>query len=618
VLCQFCGSPNPDGNELCKRCGNKLLVLSGPPEETLEESEEQFFQAQEELEEHLLERITAIEDTVRQILRVLGSTAERLAQLEHNLTVAYSGVRTLGNLLETQGVVSRTEVLGEWERTVGRELLTRDLARRFRERSQRILSLAEHSGEATPELRRRLNALELALVSPHSDLAQELLTDLAGMTPNNDELWSFIGEAAFETGDLESARIAFHRVLDLRGPHFETLVYLGTVASDLKLVPEAERYLTQARDMAPDSFLPHFSLGALAVLQEQHRAALKHLDIAIKIDHAPQALYLKGMCHLRLEQPGKAIEALRRAVENAPGFEEALYQLGIAYLRRGWSRLALDAFQQVLKLDPQRLQYQETVRLLRLRPPTDLPPKAARLVTQAEKALEHDRTERALELFAAAAKAAPEQAGLQATAALLASALQRHRMAIAYAHQLLRTNPQGSPYLAAAVVALLESLRAAGRPLAARRVASRLYRIGEDRLARGMAAYELALVESELGENLQAARDLAREALEITPKELRHYPLAALGAIAIKRGRFREAVKYLEQATEMAPQPLLLRQLAVARLGTGDNAGAEQALGLAQQSPTGGLGEELLDHVRRLGSLVGELNHIRNGSRGGQ
>ena len=29
VLCQWCGSPNPDGRELCVHCNSKLLVVSG-------------------------------------------------------------------------------------------------------------------------------------------------------------------------------------------------------------------------------------------------------------------------------------------------------------------------------------------------------------------------------------------------------------------------------------------------------------------------------------------------------------------------------------------------------------------------------------------------------------
>lgn len=618
MLCQFCGAHNPTGGDRCNRCGNKLLVVSGPPEELPEDSEELYFQAQEELEEHLLERITALEDHVRQLAEALATSTQRLAQVEHNLTVTHAGVQTLGGLLERQGIVSHAEVLDGWERMVDKELLTRDLARRFRDRKQRILSQAIHAGDASAEFRRNLNALELALLGPQTGLVRELLTELASMAPRNDELWSFLGEASFETGDLESARIAFRRVLELRGPRYDTFIYLGTAASDLGLWDEAREALTRAQEMAPDSFLPQFSLGALELLQEHFTEALGHLEQALARDETPQALYLKGVCHLRLEQTGRAVTALRRASELAPDFEDALYQLGVAYLHRGWTRLAMDTFQQVLRLDPQRLEYQETVRMLRLQPPKDLPPEAARLVEQAETALEYGRNETAFELFTAALEVAPDQADLQATAALLASALGRTRKAVAYSHRLLRQNPTGSPYLAAAVVALLEALREAGRPRAARRLAAGIFRANEDTLARGMAAYELALAESELGEDLEQARDLAREALEITPRELRHYPLAALGSIALKRGRFREAVEYLEQATEVAPQPVLLQQLAVARLGTGDTEGAEEALQAAQKLPTSGLDQELLGHVRRLGTLVDEVTHrhrnLRNGS----
>ena len=186
----------------------------------------------------------------------------------------------------------------------------------------------------------------------------------------------------------------------------------------------------------------------------------------------------------------------------------------------------------------------------------------------------------------------------------------RVREAINHAHTILRERPEGSPYQAAAVVALLESLRHSGRHRAARRIASRLRQEdGADELARGMATYELALVESELGEDLAAARDLAREALENAPRELRHYPLAALGSIALKRGRYREAMQYLEQASRAGGAgPPLLRQLALARLGTGDATGAEEALREANGGPEGGIDQELLDHVRRLGGLIGDLS----------
>jgi len=612
VFCQSCGAVNPSEQEACHRCGNKLLVVSGVAE-SAETTEDFFIQAQEDLEENLLERISALEDGVRRLSRTLASTGQHMAQLEHNLTVAHAGIQSLGGLLETQGIVTRAEVVDGWESVADRELLSRDLSRRFKAHAERILSQASHSGQATDEFREKLRALEFALVGSDSVVVREMLADLAAMAPDSDELWSFIGEAAFHSNELETARIAFRKVVELRGPQFEALVYLGAVASDLGQWDEAEDALTSAREMAPDAFLPHFTLGALKVVCGEHRDAVAHLERSLSLEEAPQSLYLLGLSRLELGQSGRAVKALRRATELAPEFEDALYHLGIAYLRRGWTNKALDAFQRVLRLDPQRLQYQETVRLLSGTPPHNLPNDCARLVRRAETSLEEGNPEKALDLYAKALESAPGQLELQATAALLASALGRIREAITYAHTILRERPQGSSYQAAAVVALLESLRHAGRLRAARRIATRLCQDEDiDELARGMATYELAVTESELGDNLTVARDLARDALEITPRELRHYPLAALGSIALKRGRYREAMQYLEQASRAGgAEPPLLRQLALARLGTGDAAGAEEALQEANGGPEGGIDHELLDHVRRLGGLIGDItrNH---------
>lgn len=600
---------NPSEQETCERCGAKLLVVSGV-NEAPEAAEEFFVQAQEDLEEHLLERISALEDGVRRLSNAVASTAQHLAQLEHNLTVAHAGIQSLGHLLENQGIVTRTEVLDGWEQVADRELLSRDLSRRFKTQSERILSQASHSGHANDEFRDKLRALEFALVGPEIEMVRELLTDLVAMAPDSDELWSFIGEAAFQSGELETARIAFRKVIELRGPQFEALTYLGAVASDLGHWNEAEDALTRAREMAPEAFLPHFTLGALKVVCGKHSEAVVHLKNSLAIEEAPQSWYLLGLARLELGQSGRAVNALRRAIEIAPEFEDALYQLGIAYLRRGWTNKAMDAFKRVLRLDPQRLQYQETVRLLSGTPPLDLLGVSASIVQRAETALEEGHPEKALDLFSSAVDAAPGQPVLRATAALLASALGRFREAITHAHAILREKPEGSPYQAAAVVALLESLRHAGRYRAARRIATRLRsEDGIDELARGMAAYELALIESEIGDDLASARDLAREALELAPRELRHYPLAALGTIALKRGRYREAMQYLEQASRAGGSgPPLLRQLALARLGSGDATGAEEALREANGGVDGGIDQELLDHVRQLGGLIGDLS----------
>ncbi|HHQ48428.1 MAG TPA: tetratricopeptide repeat protein, partial [Acidobacteria bacterium] len=438
VYCQLCGAPNGEGRESCIRCGAKLLIVSGPaPEGDADLTEEMLILEQQELEEHILERITALEEALRALAGALAGTAERTAQVEHNLTVTHAGIEVLGRLLESHGILSRAELTDEWERSAGRQLVSQDLARRFRERLPRILSQAKHGGQDSFQFRRQLKVLELALLGRQTETAQEQMMELLRAAPSNDELWSILGEAAFENGDMEVALVAFERVLGLRGRHFETLIYLGTVLSDMGRPDEAESVFREAAELQPDSFLPRFTLGALELSRGRSMEALAHLGAALELEELPELWHLVGVCHLGLGHPGRAITALRRAVEMAPNFEDAIYHLGLAYLRRGWNRLALETFRQVLDLDPHRLQYQETVRLLSLEPPADLPEAGRRLVEEAESALERGRPDVALERFERAIETSPANVALSATAALLASSLGRSRQAVHHAHAVL-------------------------------------------------------------------------------------------------------------------------------------------------------------------------------------
>jgi tetratricopeptide (TPR) repeat protein len=143
----------------------------------------------------------------------------------------------------------------------------------------------------------------------------------------------------------------------------------------------------------------------------------------------------------------------------------------------------------------------------------------------------------------------------------------------------------------------------------ARRIARQLY---DDEafepLAHAMAAYELAVIESELGDDLDAARELAREALETTPKELRHHPLTALGTIALRRGRHQEAVRYLEQAARAGLRPQGVRRLLVNQSSAFDPGRCDIDPREADGYPEPGIDQEMLDQLRRVAGLLTDLD----------
>src|SRR5215468_6441618 len=101
MFCQTCGTFNTDDEaELCSRCKGKLLVVSGP-----RASEDDATLAPDEiaLDEHLLERISALEEVVRREGEMIRTLFETLQRLEKNLSVAQTGIVSLQETLEQHG-----------------------------------------------------------------------------------------------------------------------------------------------------------------------------------------------------------------------------------------------------------------------------------------------------------------------------------------------------------------------------------------------------------------------------------------------------------------------------------------------------------------------------------
>src|SRR5207302_3452264 len=85
MLCQTCSAYNDDDREFCFRCQNKLLVLSGVT--AFEEDEVEDYEEQEDLslDEHLLERVSGLEEIVKRTAETLRSAVEAVHKHERHL-----------------------------------------------------------------------------------------------------------------------------------------------------------------------------------------------------------------------------------------------------------------------------------------------------------------------------------------------------------------------------------------------------------------------------------------------------------------------------------------------------------------------------------------------------
>lgn len=595
MYCQVCGLKNPDEEEFCSRCHSKLLVLSGVG--VVEESGE----APEEIpfDEHLLERISTLEDVVKRTGDAVKSLFESLGNLEKNLFVAHTGILALQETLERRGAIRSQEVLDLWETKMDERMQAVEKKDRFLERRDRIV--ARFSGEDRDEFLQRLRAAEFAILALDADRGVRLLEDLSRLDKGNVELSFYLAETCFSAGDLERAAGYFKKILAVEPNHFESLVYSGIAASEKGETETAEALLKRALEKKADAFLPHFALGALYANASRWDDAEQELRRALETAPVPAAHVLLGTVLREKGDVSRAIREFEEVRRLQPDSEEAAFQLGLCYLEKNRARRALECFQEALEKNPRRLEYQEAVRLLERRrryalPRVDGPGAAA--YHEAEENVSRGLLRRAHELYRTALAEEPQNSTIRISFALLSATLGLWKEAIAACRQVLAGDPE-DVVAAAACSTLAEALRAEGKPKEAVRFVRDFLEKHPSKTSRAIAYYELATTLAEGEDDLDSALDYAGRALSEAPDELKPYPLATLGWVHYKRREFDRAIDCLRRSSERAAQPTTFHHLGMAYLAAGKPEEAKAAFSKAKTVARGGALEDRMLHQVR-------------------
>src|SRR6185436_10291337 len=141
MLCQTCSAYNDDEREYCYRCQNKLLVLSGVS--SFEEDEIDEYEEEEDLslDEHLLERVSALEEIVKRSAETLRTVVDAVQKHERSNFINQTGLLSVKELLEKKNLVSADELVELWESKMGEQMLALEKKQRFTDRRDRIMSL---------------------------------------------------------------------------------------------------------------------------------------------------------------------------------------------------------------------------------------------------------------------------------------------------------------------------------------------------------------------------------------------------------------------------------------------------------------------------------------------
>jgi len=607
MLCQVCGARNPEDQEYCLRCHQKLLVLSG----TLIEDEEAYEEAAAEesfsFDEHLLERISILEEAVKRTAETVRQLLGALHKQEKNILIGQTGLSALRELLEQKSVIGWEEWSDLWESKMDYQLLALEKRERFLAVKERVAAL--HHGDKRKIFLQYLEDAEYALFAFDIERAVIALEAAYKLDRDNYELAYFLGETHFNEGETDQALTYFSHVLDVKPDHYEGLVYSGVIYYERGDTKRAEEHLKRAVALYPDSFLPHFSLGAVYAGQGNLALAVLYLERAVALDSVPQALYLLGSCFYEMGKLQPALRHLQEAVRHDPAFEEAYHLLGMAYLDRHWNRKALDAFRQAQRLNPKKLQYQDLVHYLSGHANMPLPKvdgEAGKWFAKAEELVARDNLKQALVCYRRALSHEPENPTLLMSYALLCLHMNRSQEIEAVTKKVLDLNP-GEMLKATAYAALIEALRSQGKLREGNRIGGLLLMDeGASNFTKTIAYYEMACNLAEMEEDLDSALDYAKRSVELSPDELKQFPLAALGWVHYKRKEFDKAIDFLAKSTELGASSTTLTHLGMALLASGEDERAKTVLAQARRLTARGEGleEKMMEFMKDSSRLL--------------
>jgi tetratricopeptide (TPR) repeat protein len=311
------------------------------------------------MEEHLLERVTAIENNISRVIDKLEKMAELMLKQSRSSYFDHELLDTLITVLGESGVVSRKRLAALWRERRKKVTDAVEPASRYAELREGVLG-AYAGGE--PELFGRLVREGFgALEKGRATAGLRTLERAAALAHGNAPLNAFLGEQLLRKGRNAPARDYFTRALDADPENARLRLLLGLACGDEGDAARARTLLTEAAVSLVPSFAAHCALGRLSAAEADWKGALAEFRLALAARPGPEAHYLLGFANAQLGRERTALRHLMKAVGLDASFAAAFYLLGLVSLRLGELKRASEAFETAAALDPEAPGYREAL-----------------------------------------------------------------------------------------------------------------------------------------------------------------------------------------------------------------------------------------------------------------
>ena len=343
TFCQSCFTWNPGDRETCRKCGNRLFIVTG--DQTWDEGEEP--EEQEDLDEHLLERITGLEESLRRVETYLETVSDQLGRLERSEIMLRNGLMSLVQELEEKGRLDGHAFSARWEDLVEENLQLIGAREMFTRYRARILPISKP--KSTSQLRRAL--LETAAFLENAQLpeASQRLALAIPLDPKNYELLFTVAALKETIQEYDEAENLVRKVVALSPRHYEAWLLLAKVLRDSPdQMDGAIEALRTAADLRPDEAEPRIQLCELLLDEEDLQGAQDMAQEAINLQRDGETLSLLGEVFLARGESGKAIAILKDASGFMPGDLQVRELLAEGYIQAGERAKAFAILEELL------------------------------------------------------------------------------------------------------------------------------------------------------------------------------------------------------------------------------------------------------------------------------
>jgi tetratricopeptide (TPR) repeat protein len=347
IRCQRCRAANPYGQELCERCGTRLMLVVEPASLRFEEGATSGDSQRDAL---ILERMTVLETALTKFAEKLERGFHLMLQHAENLQHEHQIVDSLVTLLTESGAISRGELQELCRARVAREEAKRREHVRRAELNRAVI--AETPAGEREALAAHLDEGLALYGKGDEDGAFRSLERAAALAPSNHALQAFVGEQFFKFDKPALARDYLTRALVANPDDAGSQLLLGLTLADGGAELGAARALIAASlKRGGRSFAGHYALGRLSALAGDWAEAYAGFRRAHAARACAESHLLLSLASLKLSRLRLALRHARAALALDGNYGAAYYLLGLLHRRAKDHARAREAFSRAAFID---------------------------------------------------------------------------------------------------------------------------------------------------------------------------------------------------------------------------------------------------------------------------